>query len=948
MAGSETFASSALDELPTVTSLGLPEAQGDADLPRPSPGQVWGTYRIGAVLGRGGMGEVYEAEHTGSGRRVALKVLRGRLDHADRARFLREGQLAASISHPHTVYIYGSEEIGGMPVITMELLPGGTLKDRVAAEGPLPIDQAVAAVLDIIGGLDAAQAALESCTATSSRRIASSNTTARSRSATSGSRSPRSHATSTRRGRRPGFEGTPQFAPPEQLRGEPLDVRADIYAVGATFYYLLTGHPPFEAPDLTALVGRVTSEPPSSPRSIRRDVPPGLAEVVLRCLAKTPAERPPSYAALAEALRPFAPRAHRPAPLGLRVVAGFVDAAILAVPVAAWSTSSGSGEAAALLNWGFGVGIHLFYYLLFEGVWGASPGKRLLGLQVMSIAGRPATLAQVALRTFIFLAGTFISGAPVVARFGPSAASGVSADRAMPLLVLALIFVTMRRRNGWAGLHEILSRTRVMTRVTAAATAVGRTDPLLMDLRPVSHGRCGPFVLLEPPRPIDHGELSAAFDPQLRRRVWIHRVPAGTAAIAAPRRDAARTTRLRWLTGRRGIENWDAYEAPDGDSFQARASRPVEWSALKRWLTDLGNELAAAQREGSLPMLGLDRLWVRDDGRLVLADFPVTRADGESSAPVSPAALLSSVLSACVGDRAVHEPAARTLAQLPLSARLLWRRLEAAVPPDIQVVRDEIAGWASAPERVDGWRRAVPMGLAAAPVIILAVSALVLLPSLARFANPDMGVMLGFLADLARPPGDGRLTDADRAALERYVAGRYASQLTDDTFWNSAVMQNLGELRAVADDVRMRHPDVSATEVEQLSHQLAPHIERAETHHRAQAAQVTEGASVVVTTLVAAALLFVLACSVTSALAVPGGVTTRLLGLAVVDREGRQIGRARSLARVVIAWSPAVAWLVYLLMSAKLQGWVPNPGAPVMSTIGMLGLLAAGAASVFL
>ena len=120
----------------------------------------WGGYRIGRLLGRGGMGEVYEAEHVESGRRVALKVLRGRLQDADeRARFLREGQLAASISHPHTVYIFGSEEIAGMPVISMELLPGGTLKDRVAAEGPLPPAEAVAAVLDIIGGLDAAQAA---------------------------------------------------------------------------------------------------------------------------------------------------------------------------------------------------------------------------------------------------------------------------------------------------------------------------------------------------------------------------------------------------------------------------------------------------------------------------------------------------------------------------------------------------------------------------------------------------------------------------------------------------------------------------------------------------------------------------------------------------------------------------------------------------------------------
>jgi hypothetical protein len=98
--------------------------------------------------------------------------------------------LAASISHAHTVYIFGSEEVGGAPAITMELLSGGTLKDRVSAEGPMPRSAAVSAVLDIIGGLDAAQAAGIS-TATSSRRIASSTPTAPSRLVTSDSPSPR-------------------------------------------------------------------------------------------------------------------------------------------------------------------------------------------------------------------------------------------------------------------------------------------------------------------------------------------------------------------------------------------------------------------------------------------------------------------------------------------------------------------------------------------------------------------------------------------------------------------------------------------------------------------------------------------------------------------------------------------------------------------------------------
>src|SRR5262245_61646802 len=142
----------------TATTLGGLATAG-SDAPRLVAGQTLGPYRISRLLGRGGMGEVYESEHVESGRRIALKVLRDRLQSADqRGRFLREGQLAAAISHPHSVYIFGSEEISGTPVISMELLPGGTLKDRVAAHGPMRPTEAVSAILDIIAGLDAAHA----------------------------------------------------------------------------------------------------------------------------------------------------------------------------------------------------------------------------------------------------------------------------------------------------------------------------------------------------------------------------------------------------------------------------------------------------------------------------------------------------------------------------------------------------------------------------------------------------------------------------------------------------------------------------------------------------------------------------------------------------------------------------------------------------------------------
>ena len=98
------------------------------------PGDEFGAYRVVRLLGRGGMGEVYEAEHLDTHRRMALKVLKHTLPtEPDRARFLREGQLAASIGHPNSVYVFATEEIAGTLVIVMELVIGGTLMSGVTS-----------------------------------------------------------------------------------------------------------------------------------------------------------------------------------------------------------------------------------------------------------------------------------------------------------------------------------------------------------------------------------------------------------------------------------------------------------------------------------------------------------------------------------------------------------------------------------------------------------------------------------------------------------------------------------------------------------------------------------------------------------------------------------------------------------------------------------------------
>src|SRR6185436_20403639 len=125
------------------------------------PDQPFGPYRLLRLLGRGGFGEVWEAEHQGTGRHTALKVLLQARAASGAAveRFQREGRLAASLDHPRCVFVFGADRVEGCPVIDMELMAGGTLQDVLNRHGALPYPHAVDYVLDVIDGLEAAQQA---------------------------------------------------------------------------------------------------------------------------------------------------------------------------------------------------------------------------------------------------------------------------------------------------------------------------------------------------------------------------------------------------------------------------------------------------------------------------------------------------------------------------------------------------------------------------------------------------------------------------------------------------------------------------------------------------------------------------------------------------------------------------------------------------------------------
>jgi hypothetical protein len=263
-------------------------------------------------LGRGGMGTVYLAWNRLMGRREVLKVMHDKLQ--DRpgagARFLREIQAAASLRHPHVVTAYSVQSEGDRLVLAMEYVEGETLDARVRRDGPPPVGEACDWVRQAALGL---QHAFERGVA--HRDVKPQNLILSQEGgkavvkvldfglakATS-EKAPDQALTAEG-----ALLGTPEYVAPEQIRDPAsADVRADIYALGCTLYFLVTGRPPFRGKSVyETLQGHESAEAPPLSR-LRPGVPAGLAAVAARMMAKDPARRFQTAAEAAAALAPFA------------------------------------------------------------------------------------------------------------------------------------------------------------------------------------------------------------------------------------------------------------------------------------------------------------------------------------------------------------------------------------------------------------------------------------------------------------------------------------------------------------------------------------------------------------------------------------------------------------------------------------------------------------------
>src|SRR5713101_8116387 len=256
-----------------------------------------GSHEVLALLGQGGMGEVYQAHDTKLGRDVAIKVLPEAFarDPHRLSRFQREAKLLASLNHPNIATIHGLEESNGTHYLVMELVPGETLRERVAREGALPVDEALGIARQIAEALEAAH---EKSIIHRDLKPANVKVTpegkvmvldfglakafAGEESGSDPSNSPTLSQAATLQGV---ILGTAAYMSPEQARGKSVDKRTDLWAFGCVLYELLTGKQAFHGEDITDILAAVVRAEPDW-QALPAATPMKVRDMLRRCLQK--------------------------------------------------------------------------------------------------------------------------------------------------------------------------------------------------------------------------------------------------------------------------------------------------------------------------------------------------------------------------------------------------------------------------------------------------------------------------------------------------------------------------------------------------------------------------------------------------------------------------------------------------------------------------------------
>lgn len=394
-----------------------------ADLPVKS-GDTLDHFTLDRELGRGGMGVVFLARDTSLDRDVAIKVIVPKRDDAKSLeRFFREARAQAKLSSPHVVRVFFIGRVGSGAYFAMEHIQGESLEAVLERGETLEPEAARLLMLDVAKGLAEAHAA-----GFIHRDIKPSNLlldkNGQIKIADFGLAKPLSDA-----GGLTGdgvVLGTPMYMPPEQIRGTDLDHRADMYALGASFFNLLAGVPPYEG-DAVSIMAKHMQDPVPALRAKNPHVPVALATIVERLMQKEPSLRYETYADLVHALEAAAPGAVEPAGFAIRAAAALIDLGI--------------GAAAIAFLGPLGAGAYLAVLIAAQARTGQTAGKWLFRIRAERTDG---------------------------ARLGPArAAARVAMAAWLPLLVATVVLAT----RGSDDLFAIVGRAAQVDQMRGLLTA---------------------------------------------------------------------------------------------------------------------------------------------------------------------------------------------------------------------------------------------------------------------------------------------------------------------------------------------------------------------------------------------------------------------------------------------------------------------------------------------
>ena len=256
-------------------------------------GKEIGQYRILDKLGEGGMGAVYKAEHAGLRRISALKILpQGKAERSQRAvqRFMREARSAAALEHPNIVQVFDVDEAAGWHFIEMEYVEGESLQDRLMRQGKLDTQEATVLIIDVAKALSAAhEKGIVHRDVKPANVMLTTDGTVKVADFGLAKLVEGEETLVTVDGK--GGLGTPSFMSPEQCDGLPLDGRADIYSLGVTYYYLLTGDVPFKTDDAGSVSYKHRATPVPDPRELVPSLPEAAVQVIEKAMAKRAEDR---------------------------------------------------------------------------------------------------------------------------------------------------------------------------------------------------------------------------------------------------------------------------------------------------------------------------------------------------------------------------------------------------------------------------------------------------------------------------------------------------------------------------------------------------------------------------------------------------------------------------------------------------------------------------------